>query len=98
MSDLVLHLRSCYFREVAAGTKTEEFRLPTPYWKKRLINRCIDRVVIWDAYKPRSPETVLEFPWRGVVPRVITHEHFGHEPVVVFAIQLEQNQKETRIK
>lgn len=96
MSDLVLHLRSCYFREIAAGTKTQEFRRMTPYWEKRLIGRHYDRVVIWDAYKPRSPETVIEFPWRGFTSGVTTHEHFGPKPAAVFAIRLEQIQKETR--
>lgn len=98
MSDLILHLRSCYFRQVAAGTKTEEFRRMTPYWIKRLAGRQYVRVVIWDAYKPRSPETVLEFPWRGFRSRTITHEHFGPKPVAVFAIKLEQIRKETRQK
>ena len=88
MRDLVLHLKSCYFREVASGSKKFEYRLVKPFWEKRLIDQTYDRVVIWDGYKKAGPDTVLVFPWRGFERTVVHHPHFGHDPVEVFAILL----------
>lgn len=90
MRDLVLHLKSCYFREVAAGIKLLEYRLAKQYWVKRLDGQVYDRVIIWDAFKKSSPETVLVFPWRWATRTTITHPHFGPYPVEVFAIKLER--------
>lgn len=92
MTDLVLHLKTKYFRQIAAGEKREEYRLCKPYWAKRLVNRRYDRLVIWDAYKPGSAETVLIFPYRGYEIRTITHEHFGKIPAKVFVIPLTSRQ------
>lgn len=88
MRDLVLHLKSCYFREVASGSKRSEYRLAKPFWEKRLIDQEYDRVVIWDAFKKGGSDTVLIFPWRSFKRITITHPHFGKEPVEVFAIAL----------
>jgi hypothetical protein len=88
MRDLVLHLKSCYFRQVVSGEKKAEYRLAKPFWEKRLVGLEYDRVVIWDAFKKGGPETVLIFPWRGFKRTTITHPHFGDEPVEVFAIAL----------
>ena len=87
MRDLVLHLKSCYFREIKKGRKRFEYRLRTPYWQKRLVGQKYDRVVFWDAYKPRSPDTVIVAPWRGFKVQTIEHEHFGPNPAPVFAIR-----------
>jgi len=88
MRDLVLHLKSCYFREIKEGRKRFEYRLTTPYWQKRLVGQKYYRVVFWDAYKPRSPDTVIFAPWRGFEFQTIQHEHFGPDPVTVFAIRV----------
>jgi ASC-1-like (ASCH) protein len=86
MRDLVLHLKSCYFREIKEGRKQFEFRLVKPYWQKRLVGKTYDRVIFWDAYKPGGPDTVIVFPWRGYEVQTIQHAHFGPDPVEVFAI------------
>lgn len=65
MTDLVLHLKTCYFRQIKDGTKAFEFRIVKPYWEKRLVGRHYDRVIFWDAYKSRTPETVIIRPYRG---------------------------------
>jgi ASC-1-like (ASCH) protein len=90
MSDLVLHLKTRYFRQIKDGTKSFEYRLVKPYWEKRLVGRQYDRVVFWDAYKPRSSETVIIRPYRGFERQTITHPHFGPDPVKVFAIRAEE--------
>jgi ASC-1-like (ASCH) protein len=86
MSDLVLHLKTRYFSQIKDGSKAFEFRIVKPYWEKRLVGRHYDRVIFWDAYKPRTPETVIIRPYRGFERQTITHPHFGPDPVQVFAI------------
>ncbi len=85
---LHLHVKTCYFEQIKAGTKTEEYRLLTPYWQKRLLGREYDAVVVYNAYKPGGENRIV-FPWRWYVVRTITHPHFGDKPVIVFAIKLE---------
>ncbi len=70
------------------GTKLEEFRLCTLYWKKRL-EKHYDNIVICSGYPKRDDETRhIMRPWRGSIIKTITHKHFGSEPVAVYAIQV----------
>lgn len=91
MTTLVLPLKAEYFHQIKAGTKLEEFRLCTPYWRKRLEGRTFDRIVLTLGY-PAASDTArrLVRPWRGYRETTITHEHFGTEPVQVFAINVEE--------
>ena len=89
----VLHLRvrECYFIAIRDGLKKYEYRLRKPYWEKRLLNpdgtwREYDEVVIHNHYAPALPENEVRFPWRTPHCEEITHEHFGDDPVGVFAI------------
>ena len=94
---LHLHVKSEYFAQIKAGTKKEEFRLASKWTRKLNLEHpkgCFrpyqfDGVVIYDAYKKATPETRLEFPWNSWTLKVITHPHFGPNPVPVFAIKLE---------
>jgi len=87
--DLVLPLKAVYFHAIKAGTKTEEFRLRTPFWHKRLEGRTFDRIVLTLGYPSRDDaERRLVLPWRGVRETTITHPHFGAEPVEVYAIRV----------
>jgi hypothetical protein len=89
MTTLTLPLKAIYYEQIKAGTKTQEFRLRTPYWRKRLEGREYDFVVVTLGY-PACDDTErrLTFPWRGYEVKTINHEHFGPEPVEVFAINL----------
>lgn len=90
MTDLVLPLKACYFNDIRAGTKPEEFRLVTPYWRRRLEGRTYDRIVLTLGYPKRDDtERRLIRPWRGYRVTTITHPHFGPDPVQVFAINVE---------
>jgi len=90
MSDLVLPIKALYFNQIKAGTKTEEFRLVTPYWRRRLEYRTYDRIVLTLGYPKRDDhERRLIRTWRGYRVTTITHPHFGPEPVQVFAINVE---------
>lgn len=85
--DLVLPVKREYFEQMRDGTKLAEYRLVTDYWRRRLIGRTYDRVVITMGYPKKNDATRrLTFPWRGFEMSTITHPHFGPESVEVFAI------------
>jgi hypothetical protein len=91
--DLVLPVKGIYFDQIKAGTKSHEFRLVNDYWTKRLLGRVYDRVIITKGYPRRDDaEKRIVSPWRGCCIEIITHEHFGSEPVVVFAIPVSSPQ------
>jgi len=83
MSDLTLHLKAVYFDQIKNGTKPFEYRLITPYWKKRLIGRHYNNVVFCRGYPKRGDVE----PYRGYDVQTLTHPHFGNKPVTVFAIR-----------
>ena len=89
MADLVLPLKAVYFDAIRLGQKAEEFRLRTPYWRRRLEGRTFDRVVLTKGYPPAGDEGCrLVREWRGFRETTITHPHFGDKPVEVFAIDV----------
>lgn len=89
MKTLHLNLKATYFDQVGDGSKPFEYRLITPYWEKRLVGRQYDRILVKKGYPPKGDATrILERPWRGVEIHTITHEHFGPNPVRVFAIRV----------
>ncbi len=98
MSDLHLHVKTEYFEAIKRGEKIEEYRLYNDYWRHRLGGDYgamgvhiveYDRIVIHNAYKS-GDENKLRFKWRGWTLKIITHPHFGPDPVTVFAIKLEK--------
>lgn len=89
--DLHLPMKAVYFDAIAAGTKDEEYRLVTPFWRRRLSGRSYNRIVLTRGYpKGGGVEgtTRLTREWRGAQQRTITHEFFGPDPVEVFAIDV----------
>ena len=91
----VLHLsvKSIYFHQIKEGAKPWEYRLVTPYWRKRLEHRQYDEIRLTLGYpKAGDPERTLVLPWRGYQLLEITHPHFGPSPVQVFAIDVQQAQ------
>jgi len=86
--DLIIAVKGEYFDQIKAGAKTEEFRLCTIYWKKR-IERYYDRLILTRGYPKRTDkEKRMEFKWQGAVIKTITHPYFGNQPVAVYAIPL----------
>ena len=89
MRTLTLPLKREYFDAIRAGTKPEEYRLCTPFWRKRLEGREFDRVVLTLGYPARNDHgRRLVRAWRGFTIKTITHPHFGRDPVEVFAIDV----------
>jgi hypothetical protein len=89
MTDLHLNLRAEYFDAIAAGKKGEEYRLVTPYWRRRIEGRQFSSIVLKKGYPKRGDTArMLRRPWAGFTMKTITHQHFGPEPVQVFAIKV----------
>ncbi|MFP2422207.1 ASCH domain-containing protein [Pseudescherichia vulneris] len=89
MSNLQLAVNGEYFDAMKCGEKTEEYRLVNPYWCRRIRGRKYDRLIITRGY-PRKDDASrrIDIPYDGYEIKVITHPHFGAEPVKVFAIKV----------
>lgn len=86
---LTLVLKSEYFEAIKAGQKLEEYRLIKDYWAKRLEGRNYAGIVLTKGYPPASDlDSRLVRLWRGYTIKTITHEHFGPDPVRVYAIDV----------
>lgn len=83
---LEITIKRKYFDEILKGTKTEEYRLITHYWKTKLIGREYDYILFRNGYGNHRPSLKIEC--LGYEVKTITHEFFGNTPVEVFAIQL----------
>jgi len=91
---LTLPVKAVYFFEIQSGYKTEEYRLCTPYWSKRIENHDYFGVEITLGYPSRDcAERRIFFPWRGFRKTTIVHSHFGSEPVLVYAIRLAKGRR-----
>lgn len=91
MRTLHLPLKREYFEAIRDGHKSEEYRLCTPYWQKRLYSPfgSYDQIVLMLGYPARDNHARrLVLPWRGYSIKTITHPHFGPKPVEVFAIDV----------
>ncbi|WP_306109960.1 hypothetical protein [Pseudomonas sp. Leaf58] len=90
MTTLTLALKGEYFDAILAGTKQEEYRLVTPYWRKRLEGRDYSCIELTRGYPRRDDASRrLRLPWKGFRVITLTHPHFGAEPVTVFAINVQ---------
>ena len=89
MADLVLPLKAEYFKAIKAGTKPWEYRLRTPFWRRRIEGRVYDRVILTLGYPAAEDHARrLVLPWRGYREEQLTHPHFGPLPVEVYAIDV----------
>ncbi|NYA42915.1 ASCH domain-containing protein [Serratia fonticola] len=90
MSNLQLAVKAEYFEAMKRGEKKFEYRLLNDYWRKRLVNREYDRLIITLGYPRKDDaERRIDVPYRGYKLQSITHKHFGTELVNVFAIRVE---------
>ncbi len=65
---LYLTLRRRWFDEIAAGTKTVEYREMTPYWQRRIVGRQYDEVHFRNGYRQDSPFMRVEYRgWKRTV-------------------------------
>jgi hypothetical protein len=90
MTDLTLPLKAEYFNAIKEGSKTEEYRLRTPFWRRRLEGKTFARLVLTLGYPSRDDASRrLVLPWRGMRETTIQHPHFGPDPVDVYAISVD---------
>ncbi|MGL5624886.1 ASCH domain-containing protein [Cetobacterium sp.] len=95
MKILTLNLKREYFEQIKSGIKTEEYRVCTPYWQKRLEGKSFDKIIIKLGYPKNSEiEKILEFKYLGYEIKTIKHKLFGNDPVKVYAIKVEQDNHE----
>ena len=90
---LILPLKGIYFDQIATGEKTEEYRLATDYWSKRLTGRQYDRVILTRGYPKGGGiegRTRLTRRWKGYRTTHLTHPHFGEAEVPVYAIDVSE--------
>jgi hypothetical protein len=88
---LTLPLKAEYFNAIKAGTKTLEYRLTTPFWRKRIEGKVFDIVALTLGYPARTDHDKWLFcQWQGYTVETIQHPHFGSEPVEVFAINVKE--------
>lgn len=89
---LRLNLKREYWEEISDGGKIYEFRLATPYWRKRLIGVRYDQIHLCLGYPKRSDEgRILKRKWRGSPPILnMKHKHFGTDYVDVFCIDVRE--------
>jgi len=92
---LTLHLKGKWWEQIRDGEKHNELRrCDVPQNKRSLENsdgtlREYDEVHLWIGYPPKAEtHKLLIRGFGGVTKTVITHEHFGPDPVEVFDIKL----------
>lgn len=89
MAILHLSLKRVYFEQIQRGEKPLEFRLCTPHWEKRLLDRTYDGIVLSLGYPAAGDQSRrLYRQWLGATVQTIEHPHFGPTPVQVFAIDV----------
>jgi len=86
---LTLPLKREYFEQIRDGQKLREYRLVTPYWRRRLDGRSFDGITLTMGYPSINDGTRrLYRAWRGFSIERIQHPHFGPEEVEVYAIDV----------
>jgi hypothetical protein len=86
---LHLPVKGEYFDKIKDGSKPEEFRLCTPYWRRRIDGKVFAGIWLTRGYPSiKERDRWLTRPWRGYEVKVITHPHFGPKPVEVYAIRV----------
>ena len=87
---LRLNLKTKWWNQIKSGEKTDELRLATEYWRKRLVCRTYQEVHLLRGYPKRGDtESVIRRKFGVVTERTIVHEEFGPNPVRVFVINVQ---------
>lgn len=87
--DLTLPLKREYFEAIKSGDKTEEYRLVTPYWTKRIDGREYDNIILTLGYPKRDDASRrIVRKWKGYTIKTIQSKLFGDLPVSVYAIDV----------
>jgi len=82
---LFLILKKKWFDKINSGKKKEEYRLITPFWTKRLLNREYDSVIFQLGYNKKAGR--MKFKIEHITIKNITQWE-TKEKVNVYAIRL----------
>lgn len=85
--NLYIIIKKKYFDEIAAGTKKVEYRTISDYWTTRLVGRSYAKVIFINGYKKNAKRIRRIFV--DVETVTVQHEHFGPDPVTVYAINFQ---------
>jgi len=87
---LHVHLKYKWYDQIASGEKTDEMRLVTDRWTKRLVGQEYDEVCLYRGYpkKCNYKGNRMFRKFGGVTKKTVKHEEFGAEPVEVFVIDV----------
>lgn len=85
MKPLFIILKGEYFHQIAAGTKTEEYRIISDYWAKKIIDRHYSHIVFQLGYSASAPRMTIEY--LGYTKKVISSVVYNDQ-VEVFALKL----------
>jgi hypothetical protein len=89
MKELRMAVKTEYFNQIKSGEKIFEYRLFNEFWRKKLVGKNYDYLVITLGYpKAGDADKMIKVPYRGYDLQTITHKHFGDAPVNVFALRL----------
>ena len=95
MKDLILPVRREFFEQIKAKTKQHEFRERKEYWRKRLVGRSYDRVIVTLGYpKKDDHDKRIVCNYHGYYERTLEHHHFGPDPIEVYAINVSDQLEE----
>lgn len=87
--NLQMAVKKKWFDQIRAGTKILEYRLDTDHWRKRLINRDYDKLIItWGYPSKGNKERRIELEYYGYTMKTVVSEEWNNVPQRVFAIFL----------
>ena len=86
---LTLPVKGVFFKQIRSREKPEEYRLYDDYWRKRIEGKSFGFVEVTHGYpKKNDLSRRVRRRWKGYTIKMITHPHFGKDPVKVFAIDV----------
>jgi hypothetical protein len=87
MKPLFIILKGEYFHQIAAGSKTEEYRITSDYWAKKIIDRHYSHIVFQLGYSATAARMTVEY--LGYEKKFISSVIYNGQ-VQVFALKLGQ--------
>lgn len=85
MNLLFIILKGEYFHQIAAGTKTEEYRITSEYWAKKIIDHHYSHIIFQLGYSATAPRMIIEY--LGYEKKNISSVVYNGQ-VEVFALKL----------
>lgn len=87
--NLTLHLKKKWWDQIHSGKKKAEYRLATPYWKKRLEGRDYEHIILKLGYpKEDNDSRSMIFAWNGASLTNVISSEWNYESKRVYEIPL----------